>query len=114
MAAAAFSNFMGSVYVVTKKSAASFWTSLAGVAIATFASCLVVFLIRLVNARCLLPFPLSGKKLCLGISVLLIQTTVLLLHWPGWLLVQAASPLLLLLLGLPALLSTLQMILHRK
>lgn len=30
MAAAALSNFMGSVYVVTKKSAASFWTSLVG------------------------------------------------------------------------------------
>ena len=30
MAAAAFSNFMGSVYVVTKKSSVSFWTSLIG------------------------------------------------------------------------------------
>ena len=30
MAAAAFSNFMGSVYVVTKQSKASFWTSLVG------------------------------------------------------------------------------------
>lgn len=80
MAAAALSNFMGSVYVVTKKSAASFWTSLVGAtanvllnlwlipwlgiqgAAATFFSCLAVFLIRLVNARLLLPFPLSGKK----------------------------------------------------
>ena len=32
MIAAAFSNFMGSVYVVTKKSTASLWTSLAGAA----------------------------------------------------------------------------------
>lgn len=30
MAAAAFSNFMGSVYVITKKSSASFWTSMVG------------------------------------------------------------------------------------
>ena len=32
MIAAAFSNFMGSVYVVTKKSTASLWISLAGAA----------------------------------------------------------------------------------
>jgi hypothetical protein len=32
MIAAAFSSFMGSVYVVTKKSTASLWTSLAGAA----------------------------------------------------------------------------------
>ena len=76
MAAAAFSNFMGSVYVVTKKSSASFWTSLIGAlvniglnlwlipkigiqgaAAATFASCLAVFLIRTVSARRFCPFP---------------------------------------------------------
>ena len=75
MAAAALSSFMGSVYVVTKKSAASFWTSLVGAAVnvalnlcliptvgiqgaaaATLAGCTAVFLIRLVNARQLLPF----------------------------------------------------------
>ena len=99
MVAAAFSSFMGSVYVVTKKSTASFWTSLVGAgtnillnlwlipeiviqgaAAATFASCLVVFLIRLVNARMLLPFPLSGGKLALGVGVLLAQTAFILLR----------------------------------
>lgn len=104
MAAAALSNFMGSVYVVTKKSAASFWTSLVGAtanvllnlwlipwlgiqgAAATFFSCLAVFLIRLVNARLLLPFPLSGKKLALGVGALTVQTGWLLLGLPGGLL----------------------------
>lgn len=43
-----------------------------GAAAATFASCLIVFLIRLVNARRLLAFPLSGKKLALGVAALLI------------------------------------------
>ena len=33
MAAAAFSNFMNSVYVVTKESVSSFWTSLIGAAV---------------------------------------------------------------------------------
>ena len=133
MAAAALSNFMGSVYVVTKKSAASFWTSLVGAisnvllnlwlipwlgiqgaAAATFFSCLVVFLIRLVNARLLLPFPLSGKKLALGVGALTVQTGWLLLGLPGGLLVQGGCLVLLLLLGAPAVLSTAQMIFHRK
>lgn len=133
MAAAAFSNFMGSVYVVTKKSTASFWTSLAGAAanivlnlwliprigiqgaaVATFASCLVVFLIRLVSARRILPFPLSGVKLALGVGALLLQTAFLLFHWPGWLLIQCAGIAWLLLLGVPAVLSTVQVIFHRK
>ena len=131
--AAAFSNFLGSVYVVTKRSAASFWTSLSGAgtnivlnlwliprmgiqgaAVATFASCLVVFLIRLVNARQLLPFPLSGRKLAIGVTALLVQTLFLLFRWPGWVLAQLAGLAVLLLLGLPALLSTLRVILYRK
>lgn len=133
MVAAAFSSFMGSVYVVTKKSTASFWTSLVGAgtnillnlwlipeigiqgaASATFASCLAVFLIRLVNARMLLPFPLSGGKLALGVGVLLAQTAFILLRWPGWILAQGVGLFILLLLGLPAIFSTLQVIFHRK
>lgn len=133
MAAAAFSNFMGSVYVVTKQSKATFWTSLVGAgsnivlnlwlipqiglqgaAAATFLSCLAVFLIRLVNARQLLPFPLSGRKLALGVGILLLQTLFLLFRWPGWLPVQIAGLLALLLLGLPAILATLRVVFHRK
>ena len=133
MAAAAFSNFMGSVYVVTKQSKASFWTSLVGAgsnivlnlwlipriglqgaAAATFLSCLAVFLIRLVNARQLLPFSLSGRKLALGVGILLLQTLFLLFRWPGWLPVQIAGLLALLLLGLPAILATLRVVFHRK
>lgn len=102
MAAAAFSNFMGSVYVVTKKSSVSFWTSLIGALIniglnlwliprigiqgaaaATFASCLAVFLVRTVSTRRLLPFSLSSRKLVLGISALLVQTAFILLRWPA-------------------------------
>ncbi len=133
MAAAAFSNFMGSVYVVTKQSKASFWTSLVGAgsnivlnlwlipriglqgaAAATFLSCLAVFLIRLVNARQLLPFSLSGRKLALGVGILLLQTLFLLFRWPGWLPVQIAGLLALLLLGLPVILATLRVVFHRK
>lgn len=133
MAAAAFSNFMGSVYVVTKKSSVSFWTSLIGALIniglnlwliprigiqgaaaATFASCLAVFLVRTVSTRRLLPFSLSSRKLVLGISALLVQTAFILLRWPGWIAAQALSLTFLFLLGLPAILSTAQVVLHRK
>ena len=98
MIAAAFSNFMGSVYVVTKKSTASLWTSLAGAAAnialdlflvprigvqgaaaATFLGCLLVFLMRTVSVRRLLPFRLAGGKLALGVLVLLVQTAAMLL-----------------------------------
>ena len=98
MAAAALSNFMGSVYVVTKKSAASFWTSLVGA----------------ISNVLLLPFHLSGKKLALGVGTLTVQTGWLLLGLPGGLLVQGGCLVLLLLLGAPAVLSTAQMIFHRK
>ena len=133
MAAAAFSNFMGSVYVVTKKSSVSFWTSLIGALIniglnlwliprigiqgaaaATFASCLAVFLVRTVSTRRLLPFSLSSRKLVLGISALLVQTAFILLRWPGWIAAQALSLTFLYMLGLPAILSTAQVDLHRK
>ena len=98
MIAAAFSNFMGSVYVVTKKSTASLWTSLAGAAAnialdllliprigvqgaaaATFLGCLLVFLMRTASAGRLLPFRLAGGKLALGALVLLVQTAAMLL-----------------------------------
>ena len=133
MVAAAFSSFMGSVYVVTKKSMASFWTSLVGAGVnillnlcliprigiqgaaaATFASCLAVFLIRLVNARRLLPFPLCGGRLALGAGILLVQTAFILLHRPEWALVQGVGLVVLLMLEFSAIFSTLQVIFHRK
>mgnify|MGYP004562295631 CR=1 FL=1 len=133
MIAAAFSNFMGSVYVVTKKSTASLWTSLAGAAanialdllliprigvqgaaVATFLGCLLVFLMRTVSARRLLPFHLSGGKLTLGALVLLVQTAVMLLRPGGWLVVQGASLLILFILALRPMLAAAQTVLQRK
>lgn len=85
-----------------------------GAAVATFASCFLVFFIRLVNARRLLPFPLSGGKLLLGIGVLLMQTAFMLFRWPNWILAQGIGLGILLILGLPSVLSTVQSILQRK
>ena len=133
MAASAFSDFMGSVYVVTKKSSASFWTSMLGAAIniilnicfipyigiqgaaiATLVSCMIIFMIRLVNTRSLLPFRLSGKKLTAGIGVLAVQTAFILLRWPGWVIIQIIGPVILTLFGVPAVLSTIKVIFNRK
>ena len=57
---------------------------------------------------------LSGRKLALGVGILLLQTLFLLFRWPGWLPVQIAGLLALLLLGLPAILATLRVVFHRK
>ncbi len=133
MIAAAFSNFMGSVYVVTKKSKASLWTSLfgaaanialdliliprigvQGAAVATFLGCLLVFLARAVSARRLLPFALSGGKLALGAASLLAQTAFILLRPRGWLAVQGLSLVLLFALALWPMLTAARTIFQRK
>lgn len=133
MAAAAFSHFMGSVYVVTKDSMASFWSSTAGAAVnialnlwlipligiqgaatATFGSCLVVFIMRTVSAHRMMPFKLSGRKLILGALVLLIQTAFMLFRWTGWAAMQAASLFILFSLGLKPMIFAAQVILQRR
>lgn len=89
--------FMGSVYMVQKKSILSFWTAMAGAginlllnfllipefglqgaAVATMVSYLVSMLLRMKNARSMLPFKLHGGKLLFGVSVISIQTVALL------------------------------------
>ena len=133
MIAAAFSNFMGSVYVVTKKSTASLWISLAaaaanialdlfliprigvqGAAAAMFLGCLLVFLMRTVSARRLLPFRLAGGKLALGALVLLVQTAAMLLRPRGWLAAQGVSLIVLFILALRPMLAAAQTVFQRK
>ena len=133
MIAAAFSNFMGSVYVVTKKSTASLWTSLAGAAAnialdllliprigvqgaaaAMFLGCLLVFLMRTVSVRRLLPFRLAGGKLALGALVLLVQTAAMLLRPRGWLAAQGVCLIVLFILALRPMLAATQTVFQRK
>ena len=114
MIAAAFSNFMGSVYVVTKKSTASLWISLAGAAAATVLGCLLVFLMRTASAGRLLPFRLAGGKLALGALVLLVQTAAMLLRPRGWLAAQGVSRNVLFILALRPMLAAAQTVFQRK
>ncbi len=95
--------FMGSVYLVEKKSLNSFYTSLIGAlvnlvlnfalipfwgaqgaAIATFTCYLVVFIIRAVNTQRYIRFDLHPKKLALNTALMILQCTLMLLEVPVW------------------------------
>lgn len=114
----AFSTFMGSIYLVEKKSGLYFWTSLfgalvnialnlvlipsplgvQGAAIATLCSYIVMFLVRVVSARRMIPLQMHAKKLILGTVLVLIQSAIMVMQLPGWLIVQILCPLLLFLM----------------
>ena len=116
MVFSSFSGFMGSVYVVKKKSSMSFCTSLAGAmfnvaanlllipsplgiqgaAVATAGSCVLVFLLRLQNARKYIPFPFDGNRLAVNTLILLIQVLWTILELSGWWLIQGGAVLMLL------------------
>ena len=109
MVFAAFSTFLSSVYVVLKKSSLSFWTVLLGAgsnviltliliprigvmgaALATLASYILVFFVRAVSIRRLLPFPLAVPIVTLDAGLLSAQALLVFL-----LLILNAKPLLL-------------------
>ena len=86
-------SFMGSVYIVTKRSSLSFLTTAAGAlfniilnfllipthlgiygaAIATLCSYLLSFLIRIVSIRNILPFRLYGGRLFMSVLIIAVQ-----------------------------------------
>ena len=104
-----FSSFMGSVYVVTKRSEISFVTSMAGTvinislnlllipsplgvqgaAIATFLSYFAVFIIRAVNSRKYIPFKLNGRHIAVNTALIMVQTVFSVLELPFWIPIQA-------------------------
>ncbi|MBR7184840.1 MAG: polysaccharide biosynthesis C-terminal domain-containing protein [Clostridia bacterium] len=110
--------FMGSVYLVEKKSLNSFYTSLIGAlvnlvlnllfipfwgaqgaAIATFACYLVVFIIRAVNTQRYIRFDLHPKKLAVNTGLLTLQCVLMLTEPPLWWLWQTLLVLAVLLLN---------------
>lgn len=125
MVFAAFSTFLSSVYVVSKKSTLSFWTALLGAgsnvlmnfllilrigvmgaAIATLLSYVLVFLVRAVSIRKLLPFSLAIPTVLADAAILILQAAFLTMQLRGWVFVQALSLTLLLILnGKPLLLA---------
>lgn len=121
-----FCSFTGSVYTVTKKSSLSLFTSMIGAginivgnlllipsslgihgaAVATFLSYLIVFLIRAVSARKLIPFQLRVAPLLMGTLILAVQTVFIVFQIPAWQLVQIDGIGLILLLGRKPLLAS--------
>lgn len=109
MVFASFVTFMGSVYMVTKKSTLSFWTAMAGAvlnvllnlllipsplgvqgaAIATVASYLLSFIMRIVSAHKLIPFKLYLGRLTVSMLIFTVQTIYIVCDFPNWMLVQA-------------------------
>lgn len=132
MVFAGFVNFVGSVYMVEKKSVRSFTTAMVGAllnvalnlvlipsklgvqgaAIATFASYFVVFIIRAVNARKLIPFRLYTLGVTENTVLLAVQTLFVVLQLPGWQIAQAVCIALLLWLNEKPLFAGLRQLAH--
>jgi len=85
-----------------------------GAAAAMFLGCLLVFLMRTVSARRLLPFRLAGGKLALGALVLLVQTAAMLLRPRSWLAAQGVCLIVLFILALRPMLAATQTVFQRK
>ncbi len=111
MVFSAFANFMGSVYIVEKRSKNSFLTTMVGAilniilnlilipsplgvqgaAIATFLSYLLIFVIRAINVSKYIPFKMYSKTVILNTVIVLTQTVVMVCELPFNILVQALA-----------------------
>lgn len=99
----ALATFMGSVYLVEKKSVLSFLTTLTGavinmglswalapyagvqgVAFATIMSYLAVFIIRIVNARRYVSFGVHPLQLTVNTALISAQSVLMICEVPGW------------------------------
>ena len=70
-----------------------------GAALATPASCLIVFLVRVHNARRPIPFRLFKKNLLLSTAVLTVLILIMRFAWPGWQAMQLGAVVILQLVG---------------
>lgn len=111
----AFTQFFGTVYVVTKKSGISFLTAtlgassnivlnfllipsslgVQGAAIATAISYFIVFIVRAVNSRKYISFKLNITHIILNTVIIFIQSIAMIFEVKYWIIIQAVSILLL-------------------
>ncbi len=114
MVFSAFTNFMGSVYIVEKRSKNSFLTTMVGAvlniilnfllipsplgvqgaAIATFVSYLLIFIIRAVNVLKYIPFKMYYKTVIINTAILMVQTVFMVCELPFNIAVQVVSIIL--------------------
>lgn len=132
MVFSSFVSYVGSVYMVEKKSVRSFTTAMIGAllnvglnlllipsklgvqgaAIATFASYFVVFVIRAVDARRFIPFKLYTLGVVENAVLLTVQIVFMVLELPGWQIAQGVCIALLLFLNAKPLLASIQRVLR--
>lgn len=111
MVFSAFANFMGSVYIVEKRSKNSFITTMfgavlniilnlilipsplgvQGAAIATFVSYFVIFVIRAVNVLKYIPFKMYSRSVIINTFILLVQTVFMVCSLPGNIVIQVIA-----------------------
>ena len=127
MVFASFDSYLGTVYMVEKRSGRTFVTAMIGAvlniilnlilipsplgaqgaAIATAASYLIVFLIRAIDARRFIPFKLYTFGVVENCVIHTVHTVFMVLQLPGWLAVQAACIVLMLAINRKPLFATL-------
>lgn len=125
--------FMGSVYLVNKKSILSFITAFIGAlvnvvlnliliptplgangaAVATFASYFIVFIIRAINSRNHIPFDLHTVKLVINTAIVTAQTVFILFEFPLWQAVQILASVIILVINMSPILKGVKRILKR-
>ena len=125
-------SFLGSVYMVEKKSVLNFLTTAAGAvinivlnftliptlgangaALATFASYFTVFLLRAVDTKRFVKIRFSSLKLALNTILLLIQSLVMIFEVPGWIVIELGITVLMMLLNLKSIFESLSRIFFR-
>lgn len=110
----AFASFMGTVYVVKKKSNLSLITAfigatinivlnfilipsplgVQGAAVATVTSYLVVFVVRALNSQKYIPFKLYGRHIAANTVIILLMSVVMIIATPYWVLIEAVALIL--------------------
>lgn len=128
------STFLGSVYMVEKKSILNFITTgigalvnvalsffliqtdlqANGAAVATFVSYLLVFLLRVVDTKRFLPMKFHFSRLVFNSVVLLAQAIIMILEIRGWILFELLLTTLMVIANIGSLFATLRRLLAKR
>ncbi len=128
------STFLGSVYMVEKKSVLNFITTgigalvnvalsffliqtdlqANGAAVATFVSYLLVFLLRVVDTKRFLPMKFHFSRLVFNSVVLLAQAIIMILEIRGWILFELLLTALMVIANIGSLFATLRRLLAKR
>ncbi|MEG1380858.1 MAG: polysaccharide biosynthesis C-terminal domain-containing protein [Ruthenibacterium sp.] len=130
---ASLNNFLNSIYMVEKRSGLSLITmalgaivnlvlnavlipiwGVNGAAIATLASYLVVFIVRVFNTRALIRIDFSSLRMLINLAILVLESMILIFELPLWTLWCTLLTALMIVLNFAGLLETAGKLLHRR